>query len=115
MIPGFVDGLEIRSVSQLDDTDSENKYDPKAILFYIKDQSYYLFVARTSETEKYYPRTVFHLGHLLNSECQFCGNEMKFNTECYEFRDYLDELFQRLISFNSIRLKWLFLPHEESE
>lgn len=78
-------------------------------------------VWKNEENGKWYPNFVDHDNHSSDRSkrnkkeqiCSICGLEYE---PCYELQEkYMDDLFQRLITFNSIRMYWLFLDHEDNE
>lgn len=52
--------------------------------------------------------------HEFEDECVFCGKSTN-GSLCLTLikQPHLNDLFQRLIQIPSIRLEWLFIPHEE--
>lgn len=55
----------------------------------------------------YFPNEIYHLKN--DQDCPYCdGNE----AGCIGLKIHKKELFYRLIEFPSIRLEWLYLPHE---
>lgn len=108
----FIKNLKISDVQQLDLQD-----DAAHISFRIEGFSYYLYVLE--EKSVFSPRYADHkdlqtlYGFDNRNEdkaCPLCGVEDD-GQECTELDNYLNDLFQYLISLPNIRLYWLFKPY----
>lgn len=76
------------------------------IHFTVDTQSYFLEMYKTQDA--YRPSSVWHYEGQL---CSFCHKRSA--KQCEPLRSQLNELYQALIEHPSIRLEWLFLPHQK--
>lgn len=79
------------------------------IYFEIGEQTYILSVESKEENGIFYPREVAHEGN--GEACVYC-DVCSGNTRCNTFSGRINRLFQHLLTFPSIRLEWLYIPHE---
>ena len=98
----FVDTLNLRDVSHYE---GERQLD---LYFTAGDNRYYLFLVRQNGV--FQPRSVIHE---TNKYCSFCDGQYGWGGNCYTLHHYVDELYQRLIAFPSVRLPLLYIPHSE--
>lgn len=98
----FVDSLLITNVGQ--ETALNDLF---YLLFTIGNIDFEMSV-RQDEQGIYQPSYVYHV-QLRKKGCPYCQNRGQW---CEGLDVHRFELFETLIQFPSIRLYWLFLPHE---
>lgn len=98
MIPGFVDGLQFKNVKVA--SNIEVGY---VIEFTLNGCDYGIVVGKEP---KGYTVQVQH-GEPSNEICEYCGEKRTFIL-CEGLEIYMDEIFERLKEFPSVRLRLLF-------
>ena len=79
------------------------------IHFEIDEQQYVLGVELNEEKGIFFPRVVEHYGNV--EMCAYCIISSNWS-RCNKLSGQITSLFQHLLTFPSIRLEWLYIPHE---
>ena len=106
----FIESLDIRNVTQK--RVANNRIH---IYFTMNELSFHVFAhCNWGGNRLFYPYSVRHSENDF-VPCTLCGRGYRVGgvyTQCSFFDGHYNELFHRLIQMPSIRLEWLYLPHE---